>query len=66
MRNRRGGNLHDSLREFVNSIMNNLFMTSEPLEMMFCLDVEPDCMIRGHCNDHVIILLQKMCWIGRL
>ena len=26
-RNRRGGNSHDLLREFVNSIMNNLFMT---------------------------------------
>ena len=27
VRNRRSGNSHDLLREFVNSIMNNLFMT---------------------------------------
>ena len=26
-RNRRGGNAHDSLQEFVNSIMNDMFMT---------------------------------------
>ena len=29
-RNRRSGNSHDSLLEFVNSIMNNVFMTQTP------------------------------------
>ena len=40
-RNRRSGNSHDLLREFVNSIMNNMFMTGLGLVRKI-LDTNPE------------------------